>query len=110
MARRCARKFLADADADRHCQHVAELLVSELVTNAVVHARTTARMSVSVTGGIARIEVSDDEPGQPVLRELDQDPGGFGLWLVEWLAESWGVIPDESGKTVWFTVPLSAAA
>lgn len=110
MARRRAREFLAEADADRRCQQVAELLVSELMTNAVVHARTAAQLSLSVTDGIARIEVSDDDPGQPVLREPDLAPGGFGLRLVEGLAESWGIIPGENGKVVWFTVPLSAAA
>ena len=125
VARRCAREFLAEAGADRRCQQVAELLVSELVTNAVVHARTTARLSVTITGNTARVEVGDDGPGQPVLREPDHDHGGYGLWLVDWLAESWGTIPggggdggggdgdgggDGGGKTVWFTVPLARAS
>jgi anti-sigma regulatory factor (Ser/Thr protein kinase) len=80
--------FLAGTGADQHCQQVAELLVSELVTNAVIHAPTTARLSVSVTGSTARIEVTDDGPGQPELRDPDPDHSGYGPWLVDWLAQS----------------------
>ena len=110
MARRFSRDFLAGTGADQHRQQVAELLASELVTNAVIHVRTTARLSVSVTGSTARIEVTDDGPGQPEPRDPDPDHGGYGLWLVDWLAQSWGVNPGNGqDKTVWFTLPLSAA-
>ena len=110
VARRFARDFLADTGPDRHCQQVAELLVSELVTNAVIHARTTARLSVSATGSTARIQVTDDGPGQPPPRDPDPDHGGYGLWLVDWLAQSWGVnTGNGQDKTVWFTLLLTAA-
>jgi serine/threonine-protein kinase RsbW len=112
VARRFARDFLSEAGASQRCQQVSELLVSELVTNAVVHARTTARVWIAVADGVARIEVKDDGPGEPKLREPGED-GGWGLWLVDWLAQSWGVIPREEdpeghAKTVWFTVSVTA--
>ena len=76
----------------------------------MIRARTTARLSVSVTGSTARIEVTDDGPGQPEPREPDHDHGGYGLWLVDWLARSWGVDSgNDRDKTVWFILPLSAA-
>jgi anti-sigma regulatory factor (Ser/Thr protein kinase) len=105
--RKFARDFLADIGAGQRCQQVAELLVSELIANSVVHARSTARLSVSVTGETARMEVSDDGPGWPELRQPD-DQGGYGLWMINWLARKWGVSgTGGQGKTVWFTLPLS---
>ena len=111
VARRFVRDFLADAGANVRCQQVGELLVSELVTNALVHARTSARLWISLTDGDARVEVTDDGPGQPRMRVPGPD-GGYGLWLTDTLARSWGVThpdgtPGSSGKTVWFTVPLA---
>ncbi len=111
QARWFARDFLVGAGAGERCQQVGELLVSELVTNAIMHARSTARLSVSVLGGTARIEVSDDGPGQPHLRAQPGEDGGYGLWLVDWLAQAWGIDTSGGGlgKTLWFTLPLSAA-
>jgi anti-sigma regulatory factor (Ser/Thr protein kinase) len=107
VARRFTRGFLADMGATPWCQQAGELMVSELVTNAVVHANATARLWISVDGGLARIEVTDDGPGEPVLRDPGPD-GGYGLWLTDTLAQSWGVThAAEPGKTVWFTIPLT---
>lgn len=107
VARRSVRQFLADAGASRRTQEIAELLVSELVTNVMEHARTTARIAVSIADGVARIEVTDDGPGEPVLREHEHDHG-YGLWLVDCLAQSWGVTRQgDHDKTVWLTLPLS---
>jgi signal transduction histidine kinase len=78
--------------------------------NAVEHAHATARLSVSVADASARIEVSDDGPGQPTPRKPDDD-GGYGLWLVNWLAQTWGISQTGGrGKTVWFTLPLSSTS
>ena len=60
LARRFTRGYLADAGADARCQQVGELLVSELVTNALVHAHSTARVGITLTDGIARVEVTDE--------------------------------------------------
>jgi anti-sigma regulatory factor (Ser/Thr protein kinase) len=110
VARQFTRGFLADMGASQWSQQAGELMVSELVTNAVVHAKATARLWISVTDGVARIEVTDDGPGDPVLRDPGPD-GGYGLWLTDMLARSWGVIRHgDPGKTVWFTIPLARTA
>jgi serine/threonine-protein kinase RsbW len=107
IARRFTRDFLAETGAGQRCQQAGELIVSELVTNAIVHARSTARLWISIADGMARIEVTDDGPGDPVLRDPGPD-GGYGLWLTDMLAQSWGVIRAGDGdKTVWFTVPVA---
>lgn len=85
----------------------ALLLTSELVTNAVLHARTGVELSV-VTGrhGI-HVEVADDDPGVPRQRTADLDDlGGHGLALVAALAGDWGVRLAPPGKVVWFDLPV----
>jgi anti-sigma regulatory factor (Ser/Thr protein kinase) len=62
------------------------------VTNAVTHAFSTARLSVTVADGLAGVTVTDDGPGRLSPRQPDDD-GGYGLWLVDWLARSWGLGP-----------------
>jgi anti-sigma regulatory factor (Ser/Thr protein kinase) len=110
LARRFARGYLADAGADARCQQITELLVSELVTNALVHAHTTARLWITLTEDTVRVEVTDDGPGEPVLKDPGPD-GGYGLWLTDMLARFWGVThrADSRDKTVWCTVPLTVA-
>ena len=86
----------------------AELLADELVTNAVVHARTLMRLRLELRGDILRIAVHDASPR--LLRLVPDDPddeGGRGLRLVERLATSWGVSrrPD-GGKVVWCVLRL----
>ncbi len=84
----------------------AELLVSELVTNAV---RATAR---PITVRLLRTdsllcEVSDDDHRLPRLREPGRDDeDGRGLFLVNHLAERWGTSRVAGGKTVWFSLPV----
>jgi len=87
------------------------LLVSEVVTNSVRHAGLTSddtiRLHFSVHPGSVRVEVHDPGPGfipGPVQPDLTE-PGGWGLFLVEQLAERWGV---ERGDTtrVWFELDL----
>ncbi|MGH3166775.1 MAG: ATP-binding protein [Trebonia sp.] len=109
-ARRFARDFVACAGADQYCQEVTELLVSELVTNAIVHAGSTARLWVRAEDGSVRVQVGDDGPGEPRVR-LPGNEGGCGMWLVDNLAWAWGVTKrdgDQVGKTIWFTLPLAA--
>ena len=86
----------------------AVLLASELVTNAVAHARTEIRLRLELRGDRLHIAVRDGGPG--LLRLVAPDPqteGGRGLWLIEQLARSWGVNrhPD-GGKVVWCTLSL----
>ena len=82
------------------------LLTSELVTNAVVHARSDARVRLRLGPGMLRVEVGDDDPGLPVAREPDAaGPGGRGLRILDEVASRWGVDPDGPGKVVWFELP-----
>ena len=83
------------------------LLVSELVTNSVrhsgAHEHDVVRMQVQVTESTIRVEVAD--PGQgfkPTERDQDRSrPGGWGLYLVDQLADRWGVARDQLNR-VWF--------
>lgn len=111
VARQFTRDFLADMGASSWSQQAGELMASELVTNAIVHAHSAARLWISIADGMARIEVTDDGPGEPVLREPGVE-GGYGLWLTDTLAQTWGVTSavGEPGKTVWFAIPLDRAA
>jgi serine/threonine-protein kinase RsbW len=84
------------------------LIVSELVTNAIVHSGSSIiTCALRLSDGLVRIEVSDQggSPVEPAVCELDLDDSGRGLLLVSALAEAWGVIPAfPQGKTVWATV------
>jgi DNA-binding NarL/FixJ family response regulator len=85
---------------------VVTLLVSEVVTNAIVHAGTEVEVSVQLTADAVRIEVIDHAAVLPVAREADDDDtSGRGLALVEAMASAWGVEARPGGKIVWFEVP-----
>jgi len=89
----------------------AELLVSELVTNAVLHARSETRVTIEHAGATVRISVHDTSPTQPRLRELGPESvTGRGLLLVDRIARRWGVDSDGDGKSVWFEVDGRAVA
>lgn len=111
-----ARAFVRDtcqawqvALADTAVLERAVLLADELVTNAVVHARTEIRLRLELRGDRLHIAVRDGSPWLLRLVTLPdpQAEGGRGLWLVEQLARAWGVHdhPD-GGKVVWCTLNL----
>ena len=92
-------------------QGVTQLLVSELVTNAVRHARSTSTLTVAVATGMIEVGVTDHGRGRHLipgprgiglpgatgpLRE-----GGRGLLIVDALSEDWGVSGNGTGKQVW---------
>jgi anti-sigma regulatory factor (Ser/Thr protein kinase) len=87
---------------------IAELLVSELMTNAMVHGGDPASLVVDVDAGHVHVEVLD------MNADLDLKPlhvgssseHGRGLTLVDALASSWGVSPRYVGKAVWFDLDL----
>ncbi len=84
---------------------VAELLLSELVTNALIHTRNGAVVTVTTAAGRVRVEVRDFVPGQepaPYVPNADDGTHGRGLLLVQNLADSWGVTAQGLGKVVWF--------
>ena len=86
----------------------ARLLVSELVTNCVLHAHSMITLAVDCDGSHVAVAVGDDGEGMPEIRDdvTNQDTGGRGLHLVEALAGEWGIRPrDDGGKVVWFRLP-----
>ncbi|MET8545308.1 ATP-binding protein [Kitasatospora sp. NPDC004799] len=102
--------WLPAADEDRRA--AAEdvlLMVSELVTNACLHAPGGPReLRLHCDGARLRVEVSDASPVPPRLRPFAGAgrPGGHGLRVVDRLAAAWGSRPDDGGKLVWLEVPL----
>ncbi len=85
----------------------ALLLVTELVTNAVVHAGTDVELHVEIGAGRVRVEVVDHGAGAlPVLSgapSLERE-GGRGLFLLDALAQEWGTRHFAGGKSVWFSL------
>jgi anti-sigma regulatory factor (Ser/Thr protein kinase) len=83
----------------------ATLIVSELVTNAVVHAGGTIDVRVALTDESLRVDIHDTSDLLPHLRQ--PDVGGRGLHIVEAIATKWGVSTDGHGKTTWFELRLT---
>jgi anti-sigma regulatory factor (Ser/Thr protein kinase) len=108
-ARRWARSRLAGSGiaADEPLAETLVLLVSELVTNAVVHTGCSAVLRLSLPGAVTReatvrLEVADASGRAPVPRCADGDAtGGRGLALVDGLADRWGWSREGAGKRIW---------
>lgn len=106
-ARRMVRRSLARAGRDDLAE-TAGLLVSEVVTNALVHAGTPIDVTVSVTADGLRVEVEDGSPHLPSRRDYAPTAGtGRGMMLLEQMVDDWGVVAGDHGKTVWFTLTSS---
>jgi PAS domain S-box-containing protein len=106
--RRLVRQVLSEADRPDLIE-VAELVVSELVTNSLVHAGTDVEVVAQVSTSGLRVEVSDDSSHLPATKRYSvMASTGRGLRLVEDLADRWGAHPRPRGKTVW--VELGSAA
>lgn len=108
---RRARRFVQDL-ACGSCAGVCEsavLLTSELVTNAIIHGRSEARLQVRAGAGRIRVEVGDDNSRLPALQTTDDDAlDGRGLQILTTVADAWGVYPSDIGKVVWFEVSCAA--
>lgn len=103
LARAVVRDLLTGSSAESMLDAV-ELCVSELVTNAVLHASTPLRLEVELASHIVRLRVHDRSPNVPVLaRHTSTASTGRGLAMVAAVADSWGVEEDgqDGGKTVW---------
>ncbi len=108
-ARSAVREFCEDqgvgGDGD-----AAQLVASELVTNAVLHARTPMEVTLRLVAPLLHIAVRDASVDRPRMSsDVDENAeSGRGLLLVDALASSWGSLVLDSGKIVWATVRVRA--
>ncbi|MEU2430597.1 ATP-binding protein [Streptomyces sp. NPDC007861] len=113
-ARRWARSRLAGSGIgdDEPLAETLVLLISELVTNAVVHTGCPAVLRMLFGAGDAvRVEVADTSARPPQPRHAQgDDTNGRGLELVDGLADRWGWQPEGSGKSIWCEVDRCAGA
>ena len=112
---RAARCFVGSVLAEwglRAAYDAAEMLVSEVVTNAVLHARTPFTVTVTRSADAVRVSVNDGSPAVPQQRMYGPDATtGRGMRLVASLSLRWGVEPDDAGgKEVWFEVSTAGDA
>lgn len=106
-ARRVTAAVLVEAGVgDREVVGTVQLLVSEIVTNAIVHGNAESvsfRVTCDVGAGEVLIEVDDYSSGAPRVREAGpEDEGGRGMRLVAYFARDWG----RRGTCTWCTVPV----
>lgn len=102
VARRFAREQLRQSQSD---VDTVVLLVSEVVTNAVLHARSEVVLLIQQREDVTRIEVSDASPVPPRLHHFTAESAtGRGLRLLDQLALRWGTDSSGTGKVVWFEV------
>jgi anti-sigma regulatory factor (Ser/Thr protein kinase) len=110
-----SRRFVADAigDLPREVRDQIVLMVSELATNALVHAAGGFRMTIDRTADDLRVAVADQggaggREGPQVRSPRSDEPHGRGLRIVDKLADEWGTaeVPFGVGQVVWFRVGL----
>jgi len=104
---RAARRFMTetlDQWAVGDLLDSVNLLVTELVTNAIVHAESDAEVAVVLTATALRVEVADRGGGMVTPRDADDfDTSGRGMALVEAMTSAWGTMPrPDGGKIIWF--------
>ena len=88
----------------------AELLASELATNAVVHAQSPFEIRVGRNPSTLRVEVVNDRPELLPTRKPASEDGGRGLAILEALAAAWGTESLPERKAVWFELPTHRRA
>jgi anti-sigma regulatory factor (Ser/Thr protein kinase) len=101
-----ARQVVEDAClawALDHVVDIAQLIITELMSNVVRHARTDMEISLSARTGSLRLAVRDGNPVAPELgpRDGTMAETGRGLLVIQALSAEWGTTPDEGGKVVW---------
>jgi anti-sigma regulatory factor (Ser/Thr protein kinase) len=116
-ARAAISQWLGEQHDDDLLAEIALLLVSELVTNCVRHARISGeeplRLRGSLAGATLRIELWDNGTEGTVAprpRHRPGSAGGYGLDLVARLSSAWGVERDADGTVVWLELPATARA
>lgn len=107
QARRFIRRCVHALGADGACDD-AETLVSELATNAVLHAKTDYTITISRTNGTILVRVFDLNSVLPRRRRYGPDSTtGRGILLVADLSTRWGVEAEGSGKVIWFELSVN---
>ncbi len=112
LARAAIAGFFEERDVGVDALATLTLLVSELVSNAVIHSDAPPSSAIVLRArplddGSVRVEVTDQGSGfTPVPRDPERHRGGYGLYLVEKQATRWGV-DKEDGVRVWFELPGS---
>lgn len=106
-----ARRFVLAAigPATAEQRDAVSVMVSELAMNAVEHARTRFQVTVEITGGSLRVEVTDSGGGTAVAPSPPDAASlrGRGLFIVDRLSDAWGIRSSSgSTKSVWFTITL----
>jgi DNA-binding NarL/FixJ family response regulator len=108
LSPRRARRFADEALQRWDCGELVDtvsLLLSELVSNAVMHAESPSEVVVRLHEDRLRIEVADRNATIPHRRPPDdRSPSGRGIALVEKLADAWGLELEAGGKRIWFEV------
>jgi anti-sigma regulatory factor (Ser/Thr protein kinase) len=105
VGRRLVSEALAEWELDA-LSYTATLLTSEVLTNSLLHARTPIVLTIDRIGPqTVTISVHDESPLVPRRRgHADDATTGRGLELLDRLSQSWRVQPDDTGKTLTFTV------
>jgi anti-sigma regulatory factor (Ser/Thr protein kinase) len=107
-ARRFLRHKLEELHVPEPPAEATVLLTNELISNAVLHARTDMELRLSRSDQRVRVEVHDGNTRQPSAAVPPQDAtSGRGLLLVEALADRWGIEGTTNGKVVWFELPIA---
>ncbi len=109
-----ARRFVSstlEAEGADDAAWAAVQIVSELATNAVVHAATAFTVVVAVDHGVVRVAVTDSKPLVAAAQRhfSDYTTTGRGLRLVERMSRSWGVDTTQTSKTVWCEIVRTSA-
>lgn len=112
LARAAIAEFSENRDFDAATLATLTLLVSEVVTNAVIHPNVEPpggiQLSARIAGGMIRVEVTDEGTGfTPQPRDPVRSDRGYGLYLLEKQASAWGV-DQEAGTTVWFELSVAS--
>ncbi|MEV5551309.1 SpoIIE family protein phosphatase [Streptomyces sp. NPDC052309] len=108
-ARRFTRRTLRTWGVPQDDLDAVLLVVSELVTNALVHTDGKVRLDLTLVNGRLRVAVADASPRTPVKPAGIgwEATGGRGILLVEAMSAAWGALPVSGGKQVWSEIPLS---
>ncbi len=109
LARLAVQEFCRDQNVDTDGD-AAQLVASELVTNAVVHAGTALELTLRLVRPLLHIAVRDGGPGQARIANISDESAstGRGLLLVDALSTAWGNLVPNTGKVVWATVSVMA--